>query len=272
MGILVGNKSVGKVYYGNHTIAAIYFGNRLIWSSVVGEKLLMGTDKYVCVEYTPSTDVVSTSTNPITISVFMNTNEFNNTTPPMWVLDEAGVVCGYSDTGVVGSLETLDGCSGYKRTNTFSDNQLYLISGKTYYIVYKIYRYDAGDNYFAYYEDVDGKYKLWNSYALPVDVQNLNDMNYVGGLDNILDVIDASDGDLFIWGSETKDGLTSGYEYYRNDGVLENYVPELNFGSTDKCEVLNHILTMDKGSSEYGASGDKFVITESYSGGPTRID
>ena len=75
----------------------------------------------------------------------MNTNKYEDTTPPMWILDSAGVTCGYSDTGTVGAQETIDGCTGYKRTNTFTDNQLFLTSGKTYYIIYSTFNQIRGN-------------------------------------------------------------------------------------------------------------------------------
>lgn len=268
MSVLFGNTKLSKIYFGNTPIAKVYLGNTLVWSSI---QLIMGNEKFICIEYIPTKNLISSSQNPINISVFMNTNNYNDTTPPMWIFDSAGVTCGYSDTGTVGAQETIDGCTGYKRTNTFRDNQLYLIEGKTYYIVYKIYEYDTDENYFAYYNDVNGKYKLWNPNGGHTNVQNLTDKTDIGDISSFVDVIDASNNELFIWNGITKSGLTNSYEYYRNNDALGNYVPELNYGNTDKYEVLNHILMMDKGSGQYGVEGDKFVITETYTNGPIGV-
>ena len=268
MSVLFGNTKLSKIYFGNTPIAKVYLGNTLVWSSI---QLIMGNEKFICIEYIPTKNLISSSQNPINISVFMNTNNYNDTTPPMWIFDSVGVTCGYSDTGTVGAQETIDGCTGYKRTNTFRDNQLYLIEGKTYYIVYKISEYDTDENYFAYYNDVNGKYKLWNPNGGHTNVQNLTDKTDIGDISSFVDVIDASNNELFIWNGITKSGLTNSYEYYRNNDALGNYVPELNYGNTDKYEVLNHILMMDKGSGQYGGAGDKFVITESYTNGPIGV-
>lgn len=262
---LFGNKQIPKMYFGNTPVAEVYFGNALVWSSI---QLIMGNEKYVCIEYVPSKNLVASSQNPINISVFMNTNKYDPTTPPMWILDSAGVTCGYSNTGTVGAQETIDGCTGYKRTNTFRDNQLFLIEGKTYYIIYKIWEYDTDNNYFAYYEDLDGHYKTWNINGGHTNVHDLSNKTDIGDISSFVDVIEASNNDLFIWTGPSKGGLTNEYEYYRNNDSLNNYVPELNYGSTDKFEVLNHILMMDKGSGQYGSPGDKFVITETYTDGP----
>lgn len=268
MSVLFGNKKLSKIYFGNTPIAKVYLGNTLVWASI---QLLMGNEKYVCIEYKPTKNLISSSQNPINISVFMNTNKYDDTTPPMWILDSAGVTCGYSDTGVVGAQETIDGCTGYKRTNTFRDNQLFLIREKTYYIIYKIYEYDTDNNYFAYYEDLDGHYKTWNINGEHTNVHDLTNKTDIGDISSFVDIIEASNNDLFIWQGPSKSGLTNGYEYYRNNDSLSNYVPELNYGSTDKYEVLNHILMMDKGSGQYGSVGDKFVITESYTDGPIGV-
>ena len=265
---LFGNKQISEMYFGNIPVAEVYFGTTLVWSRI---QLIMGNERYICIEYVPLKNLISSSQNPITISVFMNTNKYEDTTPPMWILDSAGVTCGYSDTGVIGAQETIDGCTGYKRTNTFRDNQLFLIRDKTYYIIYKIYEYDTDNNYFAYYEDLDGHYKTWNINGEHTNVHDLTNKTDIGDISSFVDVIDASNNDLFVWIGPSKSGLTNGYEYYRNNDSLNDYVPELNYGSTDKFEVLNHILMMDKGSGQYGSPDDKFVITETYTDGPIGV-
>lgn len=270
MSLSFNGKEMESLHFNGKWASQIFFGAKLIWQKNVA-LLIMGDERYVCIEYVPSKDLISSSQNPITISVFMNTNKYEDTTPPMWILDSAGVTCGYSDTGVVGAQETIDGCTGYKRTNTFRDNQLFLIREKTYYIIYKIYEYDTDYNYFAYYEDLDGHYKTWNINGGHTNIHDLTNKTDIGNLTSFVDVIEASNNELFIWQGPSKSGLTNGYEYYRNNDSLSNYVPELNYGSTDKYEVLNHILMMDKGSGQYGSAGDKFVITESYTDGPIGV-
>lgn len=270
MSISFNGKNFKDLLFNGNTAKQIFYGAQLVWQKNVA-LLIMGSDKFVCIEYVPSKNLISSSQNPITISVFMNTNKYDDTTPPMWVFDEAGVTCGYSDTGVVGAQETIDGCTGYKRTNTFRDNQLFLIKDKTYYIIYKIYEWDTDENYFAYYEDPAGHYKTWNPNGGQTNVHDLTNKTDIGTLSSFVDVIEASNNDLFIWNGIDKSGLTKGYEYYRNNDSLSNYVSELNYGNTDKYEVLNHILQMDKGSGQYGSAGDKFVITKSYTDGPIGV-
>ena len=268
MSLSFNGKGIESLHFNGKWASQIFFGAKLIWQKAL---LIMGDEKYVCIEYKPSKNLISSSQNPITISVFMNTNKYEDTTPPMWILDSAGVTCGYSDTGVVGAQETIDGCTGYKRTNTFRDNQLFLIREKTYYIIYKIYEYDNDDNYFAYYEDLDGHYKIWNPNGGHTNIHDLTNKTDIGDISSFVNVIEASNNELFIWKGVDKCGLTNGYEYYRNNDSLNNYVPELNYGNADKYEVLNHILMMDKGSGQYGSAGDKFVITESYTDGPIGV-
>ena len=88
---------------------------------------------------------------------------------------------------------------------------------------------------------------------------------------SFIEVIEANEDDLFTWNGITKCGLSANNDYARKGDSLSNYVPVLNYGSTDKYEVLNHILMMDKGSGQYGGAGDKFVITESYTDGPIGV-
>jgi len=261
-GLIVFNgANTDGIFYGNIPVDAVYYGNVLIWKLL---SLLMGTDQYVCIEFTPDHDIVSSSQNPVAITVFMNTTDFTDTNPPMWILDAAGVTCGYSTVGVVYGQETIDGCTGYRRTNTFLDNKLFLQAGKKYYICYKKSRYTTDADYFAYY-DKPGNYKLYNVFDAHTTIQNLIGKNNIGTLTSFVDLIDASQDDLFIWKGRNRSGMARNDEYIRNGDSLSNYVPELNFGSSDKYEVLNHILFMDKGSGQYGSPGDKFVITETYS-------
>lgn len=261
-GLIAFNRhNMDRIFYGNIPVDAVYYGNVLVWQFL---SLLMGTDQYVCIEFTPDHDIVSSSQNPVSITVFMNTNDFTDTNPPMWILDAAGVTCGYSTVGVVYGQETIDGCTGYRRTNTFLDNKLFLQDGKKYYICYKKSRYTTDADYFAYY-DKPGNYKLFNVYQAHTTIQNLVGKNNIGSLTSFVDLIDASQDDLFIWKGRNKSGMARNDEYIRNGDSLSDYVPALNFGSSDKYEVLNHILMMDKGSGQYGSPGDKFVITETYS-------
>lgn len=273
MSLSFNGKGIESLHFNGKWASQIFFGAKLIWQKNVA-LLIMGNETHICIEYVPTKNLISSSQNPITISVFMNTSDYTTTTPTMWILDAAGVTCGYSNTGIVGAQETIDGCTGYKRTNTFRDNQLFLIEGKTYYIIYKINEWDDSNSiYFAYYEDNTpaGHYKIYNVNGGHSTVHNLIDKTNIGSLTSFIDVIDASNNNLFIWNGITKSGLTNGYEYYRNNDSLNNYVPELNYGNTDKYEVLNHILMMDKGSGQYGSAGDKFVITESYTDGPIGV-
>lgn len=261
-GLIAFNRhNMDRIFYGNIPVDAVYYGTVLVWQFL---SLLMGTDQYVCIEFIPDHDIVSSSQNPVAITVFMNTNAFTDTNPPMWILDAAGVTCGYSTVGVVYGQETIDGCTGYRRTNTFLDNKLFLQAGKKYYICYKKSRYTTDADYFAYY-DKPGNYKLFNVYQAHTTIQNLVGKNNLGSLTSFVDLIDASQDDLFIWKGRNKSGMTRNDEYIRNGDSLSNYVPALNFGSSDKYEVLNHILMMDKGGGQYGSPGDKFVITETYS-------
>lgn len=259
--VLFKGVNTGGIFYGNIPVDSVYYGDTLIWKYL---PLLMGSDKYVCIEFIPDHDIVSSSQNPVAITVFMNTNDFNDTNPPMWILDAAGVTCGYSTVGVVYGQETIEGCTGYRRTNTFLDNKLFLQAGKKYYICYKKSRHTTDSDYFAYY-DKPGNYKLFNVSQAHTTIQNLVGKNNIGTLTSFVDLIAASQDDLFIWKGRNKSGMTRNDEYIRNGDSLSNYVPELNFGSSDKYEVLNHILFMDKGSGQYGSPGDKFVITETYS-------
>lgn len=273
MSISFNGKNFKDLFFNGFTAKQIFYGAQLVWQKNVA-LLIMGNERCVCIEYIPTKNLISSSQNPINISVFMNTNNYDNTTPPMWILDSAGVTCGFSNTGTVGAQETIDGCTGYKRTNTFRDNQLFLISGKTYYIIYKINEWeDTGNNYFAYYVDNTsaGHYKTYNVNGGHSTVHDLTNKTNIDSLTSFIDVINASNDELFIWNGITKSGLKSGYEYFRNSDSLNNYVPELNYGNADKYEVLNHILMMDKGSGQYGSAGDKFVITESYTDGPIGV-
>ena len=213
MSLQFGNKNANEIYYGNHAVAEIYFGNKLIWS---GKRLIMGSDKYVCIEFTAPDTIISSSQNPITISVFMNTNDYTDTNPPMWIIDDTGTTVGFSSNGIVGQQETIKKCTGYKRTNTFTDNQLYLNEGKTYYACYRITQWDQGNNYFAYYNKGTGNYKicegLGNISKNPINKARYNN---IGILTSFVDVIDANEDDLFTWKGITKCGLTTNNDYAR---------------------------------------------------------
>ena len=271
MSINFGSKKTASIFFGNKGVASVYFGSKLAWQKNV-KILVMGNDRYVCIEFESPDTYISTSQNPVTISVFMNTNNYTDQNPPMWIIDDTGVVVGFSSNGIVGAQETKYGCTGYKRTNTFTDNQLYLTKNKIYYACYRITQWDQGNNYFAYFNNVLGNYKLYNNLGNTTkNPTNLAQYNYIGELSAFEDVIEADEDDLFKWTGITKCGLTQNEEYARKGDALSNYVPELNYGSTDKYEVLNHILFMDKIGGGYGSAGDKFVITETYTNGPIGV-
>ena len=73
---LFGNKQIPEMYFGNIPVAQIYFGNTLIWEKLV-RQLIMGDERFICIEYIPTKNLISSSQNPINISVFMNTNKFS---------------------------------------------------------------------------------------------------------------------------------------------------------------------------------------------------
>ena len=129
MSINFGSKKTASIFFGNKGVASVYFGSKLAWQKNV-KILVMGNDRYVCIEFESPDTYISTSQNPVTISVFMNTNNYTDQNPPMWIIDDTGVVVGFSSNGIVGAQETKYGCTGYKRTNTFTDNQLYLTKNK----------------------------------------------------------------------------------------------------------------------------------------------
>lgn len=251
MSVSFGEKNAAEFYFGDIAAAEIYFGNVLVWS---GKRLLMGNTKNVCIEFMPETDIIASSQNPVTISVFMNTDSYTTTNPPMWVKDAAGITVGFSNVGTVGSEEVIKKQSGYKRTNTFTDNMLFLTAGKRYYICYQVDYWDDKDHYFAYYNKGEGNYKQYNVGNESTAAVNLAAYNDIGelGKDDVFSGVDAaiaaSENDLFIWqGPILNNSLSVNGEYVRNNVSYTAYDSTRNCDKTDKADVLWNIMLAGQG-------------------------
>lgn len=252
MSVSFGEKNAAEFYFGDTAAAEIYFGDALVWSGA--SRLVMGNITNVCIEFIPETDIIASSQNPVTISVFMNTDSYTTTNPPMWVIDEAGVTVGFSNVGTVGPEEVIKKQAGYKRTNTFTDNMLFLTAGKKYYICYRVSQWDQGAHYFAYYNKETGNYKNYHVGNESSAVVNMSAYNYIGelGAANVFSGLEAamtaSENDMFLWEGQTVAGsLTANNEYVRNNTQLTSaYNSSMNCSSTNKFDVLWNVLTADE--------------------------
>jgi hypothetical protein len=242
MGIAFGNNNAAEMYFGDKTVAEVYFGNKLVWS---GKTLLMGNDKYVCIEYTPDEDTVVS-----TITVFMNTDEPTQSNDAwMWVIDEAGITVGFSTTSSEGSEEIRYKLAGYEHTNSFSN--LTLKAGKKYYICHKISQWDQGDHFFAYFKNKPGNYKLYNVYGnsqnpfVEADhkwIGKLSDANVAADTDK---VVTATSGDYFLW-DHTSGAFSANTEYYRNGTTFSQYQGIIGSDTFHDVDSIMRLSTDDK--------------------------
>ena len=242
MSVSFGEKNAAEFYFGDQNVAEIYFGDALVWA---GKVLLMGTDKYVCIEYTPTVDTVVS-----TITVFMNTDKPTQSNDAfMWVIDEAGITVGFSNTSSEGPEVIRYKLAGYEHTNTFSN--LTLKANKKYYICHKVSQYDQDDNFFAYFKNKPGNYKLYNVYGNSQNPFVEADHTWIGKLNNANvaadtdKVVTASSGDYFLW-DHTSGAFSANTEYYRNGTTFSQYQGIIGSDTFHDVDSIMRLSTDDK--------------------------
>lgn len=150
--VTYGTKGFLDVLLGNKQVKQLWLGTKLIWEKIRKVLLLDDSEKFVCIEYIPETDVTVSS-----FSVFIDDSTVNG-----WscILNSAGL-CLVTKTGNGNAEETIYSLTA--RTNTVTSlGDPKLLAGRKYYIGFKIEQHNNSNTRFAYYQGTSGNYKIFN--------------------------------------------------------------------------------------------------------------
>ena len=150
--VTFGTKRFLDVLLGNKAVKQLWWGSHLIWEKVGKLLALDDSDKMICIEYVPDSDVTVSS-----FSVFIEDGTVNG-----WscILNSAGL-CLATKSGNGTSQETIYGLTARISTVT-SVGDPKLLAGRKYYIGFKIEQHNENNTTFAHYQGTSGNYKIFN--------------------------------------------------------------------------------------------------------------
>ena len=202
--VTYGTKGFLDVLLGNKQVKQLWLGTKLIWEKISKLLVLDDSEKMICIEYVPETDVTVSS-----FSVFIDDSTVNG-----WscILNSAGL-CLVTKSGNGNAEETIYSLTA--RTNTVTSlGDPKLLAGRKYYIGFKIEQYNNNNTRFAYYQGMSGNYKIFNISNLNVgqtpDLQTVpavGDIAHAGIFDTTTKVLtvspfygsDCNTQTLFVW-------------------------------------------------------------------------
>ena len=206
--VTFGTKRFLDVLLGNRAVKQLWWGSHLIWEKVGKLLALDDSDKMICIEYVPDTDVTVSS-----FSVFIEDGTVNG-----WscILNSAGM-CLVTKSGNGTAQETIYGLTARISTVT-SVGDPKLLAGRKYYIGFKIEQHNQNNTTFAHYQGTSGNYKIFNianvSVAQTPDLQTVpavGDIAHAGRFDTSTKVLtvspfygsDCNAQTLFVWKDST---------------------------------------------------------------------
>lgn len=150
--VTFGTKRFLDVLLGNRAVKQLWWGSHLIWERIGKLLALDDSDKMICIEYVPDTDVTISS-----FSIFIEDGTVNG-----WscILNSAGL-CLVTKSGNGTAQETIYGLTARISTVTSLGNPK-LLAGRKYYIGFKIEQYNNDNTKFANYQGTSGNYKIFN--------------------------------------------------------------------------------------------------------------
>lgn len=222
--VTYGTKGFLDVLLGNKQVKQLWLGTKLIWEKIRKLLVLDDSDRMLCIEYTPETDVTVSS-----FSVFIE-----DSTVYGWscILNSAGL-CLVTKSGNGTAQETIYDLTARICTVT-SLGDPKLLAGRKYYIGFKIEQYNNDNTKFAYYQGTSGNYKIFNisnfSVAQTPDLQTIpavGDIAHAGRFDSNTKVLtvspfygsDCNAQTLFVW----KDTNFHSETLQRNFATLTKY-------------------------------------------------
>lgn len=146
-----GNKSIANMLFGNKQVKQIWYGTKLIWEKIRKVLLQDDSEKYICIEYIPETDV-----NIESVSVFIQQGSAYAWT---WILNGCGLCVARNSNGAGRESTTLYELTGELVTIS-SLGTPKLLAGRKYYIAYKNNQWEnQSASNFSYYQGLTGNYK-----------------------------------------------------------------------------------------------------------------
>lgn len=149
--VTFGTKRFLDVLLGNKAVKQLWWGTHLIWEKIGKVLLRDDSEKYICIEYIPETDVTIDS-----LSVFLQAGSAYGWT---WILNGCGLCVALKSNSAGREGTTLYGLSGELVTIS-SLGTPKLLAGRKYYIAYKNNQWQTQSaSNFSYYQGSTGKYK-----------------------------------------------------------------------------------------------------------------
>ena len=214
------------------------------WES---QKTLLAQNQDVCIEFVPSEDIQLTASTPIAIFTDSSTSDEDAN---FAIFHESGLVVAKTTGDTIDpNVSELYGLSGEKRS--LSVTGVTLKAGFKYYIQYTNKTSQKNSTFQpAYFQGETGNYKVFvHDSVQNKNVANINSaVSYIGSLNDVNTLAEASEGSLFLWTASSADNLQNNYLYIRSSTATSNYEGVL--GTTNQelsIDDKDTILDMDSG-------------------------
>lgn len=214
------------------------------WES---QKTLLAQNQDVCIEFVPSHDIQLTASTPIAIFTDSTTSDEDAN---FAIFHESGLVVAKTTGDTIDpNVSELYGLSGEKRS--LSVTGVTLKAGFKYYIQYTNKTSQKNSTFQpAYFQGETGNYKVFvHDSVQNKNVANINSaVSYIGSLNDVNALAEASEGSLFLWTAASADNLQNNYIYIRSSTATSNYEGVL--GTTNQelsIDDKDTILDMDSG-------------------------
>lgn len=150
--IIFNRANTDDIYFENKAVKSVYYGSTLVWEKIQNILRMDSEDKYVCIEFIPTTDITVNS-----VEFFV---EGAGAYGPTYILNECGLCVGVqlqpgiTTTTIYGLTANLVTASSFGSPT--------LLAGRKYYLAYKWQRWDNDSGKFSYYQNQTGHYKLFH--------------------------------------------------------------------------------------------------------------
>ena len=177
--VTFGTKRFLDVLLGNKQVKQIWLGTKLIWEKIRKVLLRDDSEKYICIEYIPETDVTIES-----LSVFLQAGSAYGWT---WILNGCGLCVALKSNSAGRESTTLYELTGELVTIS-SWGTPKLLAGRKYYIAYKNNQWEnQSASNFSYYQGLTGNYKNFaiNGNVAVYTQKDLQSIPFIGDFYNL---------------------------------------------------------------------------------------
>jgi hypothetical protein len=209
-------EEIEKVYFvpNGATVTAENLNNYLVWIRKLVQ--LVAGNQNVAIEYIPTQDISVTD-----IGIFTDENSTGRQ-PRIKIFHDCGLCVAFTNGDVQTTNQELYELSGSNHDAVIQATTLK--AGQKYYIVYS-HGYGSGNDFYpAYFQNMNGNYKVYENemdniqvFDISENAQYLKPSKYKGVLTNSMGIFAFSTDDWFVWMGSTETGMTQGQVYRRTD-------------------------------------------------------